>query len=340
MSRKEWGFVLLPLTIVFIIDIITKSWSITLLELEPHSFGPLHFIFHKNYGIILGLFSDLPDALRVVSLATGGAFLFYSYAIIQYVLPFKSITLRVGLSFLMGGIIGNVKDRVLWGYAIDFLSIGGESWKTPIFNLADVSQWIGYILIVYSLIRYKDLFWPKNDLRKNYWINKRYQLNYCANLIGAGLGFALVCGVFSYTYLRITLLEITGSSKMVMNAFLIPYTVTIMVLFVFFASCLFLIGKILSHRSAGPVYAFWKFCENLEKGKDPRPLKLRDRDDFRELEFISQRLMDIKKGKGDIEELTQELVLAESKALVESRASDESRVKPPDSNQDQEEEES
>ena len=60
---------------------------------------------HHNPGAMLGLFSDLPPVLRIVSLSTGGAFLVVIYALIQYLLPIKSLILRSGMSVLLLSLI-------------------------------------------------------------------------------------------------------------------------------------------------------------------------------------------------------------------------------------------
>jgi hypothetical protein len=58
-----------------------------------------------------------------------------------------------------------------------------------------------------------------------------------------------------------------------------------------FGAFLFLIGRSLSHRVAGPVYAFERFVKNFISGK-PQKLKLRKSDEFVHLESLSQLMMD------------------------------------------------
>ena len=289
MTKKEWALIIFLLFLTWFIDLFSKQWALG--ATVPQDYGLLKIVLHKNYGAMLGLFSDLPAVLRVVSLSTLGAFLLCSYIIIQHLLPVKSMILRSGMSILIGGIMGNVTDRVLWGYVVDFIVIQQSTWSSPAFNMADVLQWIGYFAIVYALIKERDLLWPEEDMRTNRWINKKFQLKYALTLTFVGLGLALIAGVFSFTYLRIIILEIVGNNQRVLDSFLIPYTVTFSIIFLFFASLLFLLGKKLSHRAAGPIYAFERFCQNLING-DAQPLKLRNKDDFKELETIAQNLLD------------------------------------------------
>jgi len=150
MRKRDWLLVTLPLILTWLIDRVTKIAASNMPGSSTH--GPVSFILHHNHGAMLGLFSDLPAVLRIVSLSTGGAFLICSYAIIQYLLPIRSLVLRSGLSILLGGILGNVADRIIYGYVIDFIVLGSPSLSSPAFNMADALQWVGYGLIVFAII--------------------------------------------------------------------------------------------------------------------------------------------------------------------------------------------
>jgi signal peptidase II len=289
VKRREWFLVFSPLFVAWFIDRITKEWAEGLIGIK--SYGFFGFVLHHNPGAMLGLFADLPPVLRVVSLSTGGAFLVGTYALIQYLLPIKSLTLRVGLSILLGGILGNVTDRIIYGYVIDFIVIGTVNISSPAFNLADSIQWIGYALIVFSIIRDGDILWPENNARKQYWVNRKFQLKYCMLLMGVGLGIGLVSMVFSYTYLRVTILEIVGNNTMILDRFLVPFVITFSVVVLGCCVILFTAGKIISHNIAGPIYSFQKFTNDLLEGR-VREFRLRTKDEFKELEGLGKKLKD------------------------------------------------
>ncbi len=286
MKKHEWLIVFLPLIFTWFVDYITKKWASAMLE--PQDYGFLHFILHHNPGAMLGLFSDLPPELRIVSLSTGGAFLFCTYALIQYLLPIKSLTLRSGLSTLLGGILGNVTDRIMYGHVVDFIVFRVGNIMSPAFNLADALQWVGYGLIVYSIIKEGNLLWPEFNARRQFWINPRFQLKYCFFLMGVGFGLGLISVVFSYTYLRVTMIELTGDNRLILDKFLIPFTITFTMIIVGFCIGLFTVGKIISHKIAGPIYAFEKFMTDTMEGKN-RPFKLRTKDEFKHLEAIAMQ---------------------------------------------------
>ena len=56
--------------------------------------------------------------------------------------------LAAGLSLILGGALGNVIDRVLLGYVIDFIRVHYEEHYFPAFNVADSAITIGAALIM------------------------------------------------------------------------------------------------------------------------------------------------------------------------------------------------
>lgn len=289
MKKHEWVLVLFPLVLTWSIDQVSKFFASGIDA--PHSWGYLNFVLHHNHGAMLGLFSDLPSVLRIVSLSTGGAFLICIFALIQFLLPIKSLTLRAGMSILLGGIIGNVTDRIIYGYVIDFVVLGklGSSFSSPAFNLADALQWLGYAMVFYALIREGEILWPEQNARKKYWVNTRFQLKFCFILMGVGTGLALITGVFSYTYLKVTIDTLVGRNEYLANKYLVPYTITYTIISIAVAGILFAIGRFISHKTAGPIYAFEKFLDDIMGGND-RELKLRSGDDFKHLEEVADKL--------------------------------------------------
>jgi signal peptidase II len=64
-------------------------------------------------------------------------------------LPAKGQSLlAAGLAFVLGGALGNVIDRVLWGHVIDFIRVHYEEHYFPAFNVADSAITVGAILVI------------------------------------------------------------------------------------------------------------------------------------------------------------------------------------------------
>lgn len=287
MKRKDWFLILFPLLVILFIDHSTKLWGQSLAsEIQWFFFT---FKRYPNQGAFLGFFANLPPLLRVVSLSTLGAFLIFSFAITQFLLPVRSMRLRLGLSFLLGGIIGNVYDRIIWSYVIDFVIIDLPWLRQYPFNLADLFQWTGYVLLAAALLREKDQLWPQYNFRRNMWINSEYQTRYIMFLMIVALSLTLIGTVFSYTYLKVAIHELVGNEMVILNRILIPYVITYLAISLTFCCLLVVIGRKVSHRSAGPVYAFDKYINDLLDGRNRR-FKLRANDEFLQLEVLGLRV--------------------------------------------------
>jgi signal peptidase II len=287
MKNKDWLYVILPLIASWSIDRITKTLAATMTGM--HFFAFFGLVLHHNSGAIMGIFSDIPPVLRIVSLSTGGAFLLSLFFLIQFLLPTKSLALRIGLSLLISGIIGNVTDRIIWGYVVDFVVLGTREHFSPAFNFADAIQWVGYAVLVIVFAKEGKELWPAENARKKFWINPRFQMKYCFIMVACGLCLTLVLGVYSYTYLTVIMREIPMGVMASGRAPIYSYLITFGIVSLTFCVVLFAVGLVLSHRAAGPLYAFERFLDDLVEGKEPR-LKLRAGDEFKHLEQLANKL--------------------------------------------------
>ena len=167
--------------------------------------------------------------------------------------------------------------------------MGTPNYFSPAFNFADAIQWVGYFLIVAAFLKEGKSLWPVENLRKSYWINPRFQLKYCFTLMLCGFGLTLILGTYSYTYLNVSINELRGLNMIQSASFLKPFVMTFAIVSMTFCAVLFVVGLILSHRAAGPLYAFERFLNDHIDGK-PAKLKLRAGDEFKELERLANKL--------------------------------------------------
>ena len=102
----------------------------------------------ENRGAFMGLGAALPEPARKLLLIGGVAVLLV--ALLGYaVLRATVATTVIGLALIAGGGIGNLIDRLAHnGGVVDFLNLGIGTWRTGIFNMADVAILIGAALIV------------------------------------------------------------------------------------------------------------------------------------------------------------------------------------------------
>jgi len=130
--------------IVLLIDQIAKFLIRINFELNQ-SFPLIKNIFHltyiHNFGAGFGILQNQQWILIFVSLLVIGVIFYYVDRIKE-----KEILLQVLVGFVLGGTIGNLIDRLIYGFVIDFLDF--RIW--PIFNIADSFVTIGVIgLIIY-----------------------------------------------------------------------------------------------------------------------------------------------------------------------------------------------
>jgi signal peptidase II len=99
-----------------------------------------------NEGIAFSYFSGLPDVWLV----------FLTVIIIGFVLylwsqaPTSHLYSRIGFALIIGGAIGNLIDRALLGYVVDYVLFHTPVWSFAVFNLADAFISIGAALILFQ----------------------------------------------------------------------------------------------------------------------------------------------------------------------------------------------
>ncbi len=68
--------------------------------------------------------------------------------------------LAIALALVLGGAIGNLIDRLAYGYVIDFLDVYYQTWHWPAFNIADSAITLGVILMLvesFGLVKSEDV---------------------------------------------------------------------------------------------------------------------------------------------------------------------------------------
>ena len=128
-----------------LIDQITKLLVISNLDVNTgfniiKSFFSILYV--RNTGAAWGVFSNGTMILAVLSMV-------FLYFAIKYIYETKNISKINSISYgmLIGGIIGNLIDRLLRGYVIDFFSFNIFGYSFPIFNIADSFIVISIVLI-------------------------------------------------------------------------------------------------------------------------------------------------------------------------------------------------
>ncbi len=103
--------------------------------------GIIRFNLVKNNGAAFSILSNFTLLLSIISLIV-------SFVLVLWILSRSSFSLYngLGLSFLLGGTLGNGLDRWRLGYVVDFIQLIPINF--PIFNFADLSINIALIYIL------------------------------------------------------------------------------------------------------------------------------------------------------------------------------------------------
>lgn len=142
--------------ISFILDRLTKGLAVNFLKGRKgvtiiENFLDLSYV--ENRGAAFGLFAGIDSAFRIPVL-TIIAFIALGFIIYIYIkLNHEEKLTRLSLSLILGGALGNIYDRILHGYVVDFIDVHYYRIFTwPTFNFADIVISLGAGLIVLSLI--------------------------------------------------------------------------------------------------------------------------------------------------------------------------------------------
>lgn len=60
----------------------------------------------------------------------------------------QEVLLAAALSLILGGAVGNLIDRLIYGYVIDFIDVYYRDWHWPAFNIADSAITLGVMMMV------------------------------------------------------------------------------------------------------------------------------------------------------------------------------------------------
>lgn len=111
-----------------------------------------YFTLNNNYGAAFGIFASNKILLIVIAIS---ALIIIGNSIKDFK---KNKHNNIAFSFLLGGIMGNLLDRIFFGYVRDFIDIRIFSYDFPIFNIADMALVIGTILIIISIFKGDDKY--------------------------------------------------------------------------------------------------------------------------------------------------------------------------------------
>ncbi len=108
--------------------------------------GVLRFTYVENRGMAFGLLADHRWVFLILSVVGISLITFYLFKFVARPLS------RVGLALIVGGGIGNMIDRIAYGYVIDFIDFYAFDFWMWVFNIADAAVCVGAALFVLDII--------------------------------------------------------------------------------------------------------------------------------------------------------------------------------------------
>ena len=140
--------------VIIVLDQVTKYLANTRLDWhQPLAVLPsLNLSLAYNTGAAFSFLSDASGWQRWLFIVLAiGVSIYIVFWLVQ--LQIHQRRLAVALALILGGAIGNVIDRVIHGYVIDFIDVYYRDWHWPTFNVADSAITIGAILLVVDAFR-------------------------------------------------------------------------------------------------------------------------------------------------------------------------------------------
>ena len=143
--RKILIFLLLVL-----FDILSKYIVFNYIDL--YQFIKITYFFDithiHNFGVSFGLFAGTIPALVLVIIG-----LFVTSFVLYLYINSSEFLERWGLFIIICGAIGNIVDRFINGYVIDFLYLHINQYYWPAFNFADIYISLGIIMIIINMVK-------------------------------------------------------------------------------------------------------------------------------------------------------------------------------------------
>ena len=129
---------------LIILDFISKLLIVNFLKVDLFLIPNfLYLTFVTNTGTFWGLFSNINIFFMILSIIV--------LSLLIYIITIKTTLNKLNTilySLVISGIIGNLIDRIIRGYVVDFIGIKIFNYNFPIFNFADIYIVIGILLFI------------------------------------------------------------------------------------------------------------------------------------------------------------------------------------------------
>ncbi len=153
--KSRISYILL-VVLVLLADRASKSAIASHFDLgqpAPVIDGVFNITYVQNTGVAFGILSAFSSPVKVLLLCLVAGIA----AIVVIIYSLRNDTrnrlLQGALALVLAGALGNLFDRIRYGYVIDFLEFHARGYYWPSFNVADTSISIGVILLAWEMFR-------------------------------------------------------------------------------------------------------------------------------------------------------------------------------------------
>jgi signal peptidase II len=129
-------------------DQVTKMWVLESFFSPPRVievFSWFNLVPVWNTGISFGMLADYSDWMPGI---ISGLTIIISLVLLAWLFVAVSVSIKLALSLILGGAVGNIIDRIRFGAVIDFVDIHFFDFHWPAFNIADSAITIGVALFL------------------------------------------------------------------------------------------------------------------------------------------------------------------------------------------------
>lgn len=115
--------------------------------------GFFNITYVRNTGVAFGILDPIRSPVKSTLLAALTVVAAAGIVLYSIRTPTSFRLLQVALSLIFAGAVGNLFDRVRYGYVIDFIEVYYRSYRWPSFNVADSAITIGVALLAVEIFR-------------------------------------------------------------------------------------------------------------------------------------------------------------------------------------------
>ncbi|MFN3592491.1 MAG: signal peptidase II [Thermaurantiacus sp.] len=134
---------------VFILDQLTKWWIIHVVALQERGSIAVLPIFSltwvENRGVSMGLLTADSDVARWALVVVTAAI---AVGVAWWIRREQHWIEQAALGLILGGALGNIVDRIRFGYVVDFVHLHAGRWSFYVFNVADAAITVGVAVLL------------------------------------------------------------------------------------------------------------------------------------------------------------------------------------------------